>query len=219
MNTLAADCDTVLVAGPTLSGRRRLLHRTLYDRAGGSLLVATRQPADDARETHRRLRPDDAPDDADGGSADGDSPVVVDCVTNAFEHSTDDTRRTRYAQHPSNLTSIGTTFTEVIEAREEQSLAVGIETVSPLLVYADTTDVYRFLDLVVRQATDVGWPVTAGIDTAAHDDRTVEQFVTLFDAVVRTRYVDGERQYRLQRPERTDWRPVYPEVGDAEPER
>ncbi|MUW13789.1 hypothetical protein GJ633_03265 [Halorubrum sp. CBA1125] len=201
-DVLEVDAETVLVAGPSLAGGRRCFHRLLRDRGAGTVAVATRQPAEPFRDAHRHQTAADP--------AETDDLVVVDCLTRALGKSPSDGPRTVYAQHPSNLTSIGTKFTQVVDRRGDEPLAAGISTLSPLLQYADRTDVYQFAHLLVQQATGVGWPVVAAIDAGAHDEQTVEQFVPLFDAVVETRRPDdGEGcEYRVRDPEETDWRPL-----------
>ena len=114
MDLSVGDDETVLMTGPTLSGRR-LFHRTLGESAGRPVVVSTREPANCVRSTHRRL--------VDGDEA---TPVVVDCITNALGRSADDTATTKYAQHPSDLTSIGAKFTDALGERESDRLSVGL---------------------------------------------------------------------------------------------
>lgn len=115
MDLSVGDDETVLITGPTLSGRRRLFHRTLGESAGRPVVVSTREPANCVRSSHRRL--------VDGDEA---TPVVVDCITNALGRSADDTATTKYAQHPSDLTSIGAKFTDALGERESDRLSVGL---------------------------------------------------------------------------------------------
>ncbi|MFD1570790.1 DUF7504 family protein [Halorubrum laminariae] len=221
MNFLVGDAESVLVAGPVLSGRRRVVHRTLCERSERSerserpILISTRQPAAGARSEHRRLAVPAAATDVDAdvsGTECGDGgavePVVVDCVTSALGRSPTDDAETRYAQHPSNLTSIGTKFTECLEAHGDGSVAVGVDTISPLLAYADAASVFRFVHILVQKATAADHPVVVGIDTGAHDDQTVEQFVPIFEQVVETRHTDEQREGRVRYPSPSEWRPL-----------
>jgi hypothetical protein len=198
MSLPGRDLDDVLIVGPAFSGRRRLFHRLLAARPGRPVLVSTRQPASRVRDAHRRT--------VDGDPAE---PVVVDCVANAVGRAGDGGEATGYAQDPGNLTSIGTTFVDLAEDRDEDALAVGVTTVSPLLMYASASEVFQFLYVLAQRATGEEWPVAATIDPGAHDETTVEQFVPMFDGVVETRRRDDEtREFRVQRPERTEWRPI-----------
>lgn len=195
MDLPVGDAETVFITGPTLSGRRRLFHRTLRESAGRPAVVSTREPANCVRSTHRRL--------TDG---DGDPPVVVDCITNALDRSADDTATTKYAQHPSDLTSIGTKFTGVLGEHESDRLSVGLTNLSPLLVYASPADVFRFVNVLVQRSVGSGFPVAAAIDPRVHDSTTVEQFLPLFDRVVETRRTDdGDQELRVRKPDRTEW--------------
>lgn len=176
------ESESLLVDGPALSGRRRVFHRTLHRSSGTVVIISTRQPADGARNTHRRLT------DSSGrnrSTSEVTDPLVIDCVTNAVEKSPVDDDKTRHAQHPSNLTSIGTKFTELVEDREDESLVIGIDTVSTLLQYADSDEMFRFLNVIVQQATGVGCSVTIGIDGCAHEEQTLLQLAHIFDRVIK----------------------------------
>ena len=212
MDSLVGDAESVLVAGPVLSGRRRGFHRTIHERSERPVLVSMRQPAEAARSTYRRLATPTAATngDAEGSGTECDGgvvdPIVVDCVTSALGKSPTDDAETKYAQHPSNLTSIGTKFTECVEACDEESVAVGVDTVSPLLAYADASNVFRFLHILVQKATTAECPVVVGIDAGAHDEQTVEKFVPIFEQVVETRREGDDRECRGRYPTPTGWR-------------
>ena len=209
MTVPVPETDAVLVEGSALSGRRRVVHEFLHERDGTPLVVSTRQPVESARRTHRRVvGREPGADETPEGSGDEPTPLVVDCVTGAVGRSPSDGPHTKYAQHPSNLTSVGTKFTEFLEARDDGALTVGIDTVSPLLMYADASAVFRFLHIVVQKATGAGCPVVVGLDGSAHDDRVVSQLAPLFEVVVETRRVKDARQVRVARPEPTEWREV-----------
>ncbi|MDB9234419.1 hypothetical protein PN419_15400 [Halorubrum ezzemoulense] len=209
MTVPVPETDSVLVEGSALSGQRRVVHEFLHERDGTPLVVSTRQPAEGARRTHRRVvGHESAADETPEGSDDEPTPLVVDCVTGAIEESLSDESRVKYARHPSNLTSVGTKFTEFLEARGDSALAVGVDTVSPLLMYVDASGVFRFLHIVVQKATGAGCPVVVGLDGSAHDDRVVSQLAPLFEVVVETRRVKDARQVRVARPEPTEWREI-----------
>ncbi|RLM70547.1 hypothetical protein [Halorubrum sp. Atlit-26R] len=208
MTVPVPEVDSVLVDGSVLSGQRRVVHEFLHDRDGTTLVVSTRQPAESARRTHRRIvgRESAAPDETPEGSDGEPTPLIVDCVTGAVGRSPSDGPHTKYAQHPSNPTSVGTTFTEFLDARDDGTLAVGIDTVSPLLMYADASAVFRFLHVVVQKATASDCPVVAGLDGSAHGDCVVAQLAPLFEAIVETRRAEDAREVRVAHPEPTEWR-------------
>lgn len=197
------DTESVLVAGAVLSGRRRLVHRMLYERPETTVVVSTRQPAAVARSTHWEMALSSV--DTAESDVDGADPVIIDCVTSALgESQTSDDNGTWYAADPSDLTSIGTMFTECLHTCGDGSIVVGVDTISPLLVYAGASTVFQFLNLLVQKATAAGCPVVVGIDAGAHDEQTIEQFVPIFETVIETRRTD-EREGRVRYPTPGEW--------------
>lgn len=197
------DTEPVLVAGAVLSGRRRLVHRMLYERPETTIVVSTRQPAEVARSAHRQMAPSSV--DTAESDVDGPEPAIIDCVTSALgESETSDDNGTWYAADPSDLTSIGTMFTECLHTYGDGPVVVGVDTISPLLVYAGASTVFQFLNLLVQKATAAGCLVVVGIDAGAHDEQTIAQFVPIFERVLETRRAD-EREARVRYPKPTEW--------------
>lgn len=91
---------------------------------------------------------------------------------------------------PSNLTGIGVKSTPYLNEWDD-ALAV-VESLTVLLQYADTQSVYKFLHVLTSrlQATDAAGQFY--LDPTVEDDRTVELFKTLFDAVVECEVDDGD---------------------------
>jgi len=195
MDALVADTRTLLIIGPTFSGRRRLLHQLLGESSGRPILISTREPATNVRSRYQRVT-----------DAEKCTPVVIDCITNSLGRAKDETETTKYAQDPGNLTSIGTKFAAVLDQHETDQLSVGLTNLSPLLVYTSPSDVFQFAHILVQKSIGTGWPVIATIDPSVHDASTVEQFVPLFEGVIETRRTDDEDQeFRIRKPERTEW--------------
>ena len=198
-----------------LSGRRRLFHHILHSWGATPAIIATHHPAEKIRQLHTRLGElPDKPSEGDSSrdatadrSTDAtDQPLVIDSTTITSDQPPGASPQTRYAQGPGNLTSIGTAFTQIVEDHTTDSLAVGIDSISPLLQYASGQAVYRFVHLIVQQAVGVGWPVAATIDSKAHDEIDIERFVPIFDAVLETRLTDaGEQEFRVRGPTRSEW--------------
>ena len=197
---LPVDLETVLISGPMFSGRQRLFHQLLDSWTGDSLIISTRQIADSVRTTHQQV--------CDPPRGDSD-PLVIDSVTSTLNRSPEETPRTKYAQHPSNLVSIGTKFTEILKEHEQTEIGVGLTTVSPLLVYASSSDIFQFLNLILQKSISLGWPVAVIIDPTAHDATTIEQLVPLFEDVIETRRTEtGVQEYRLRNLHTTEWTPI-----------
>ena len=195
MDLPVRDGGSTLLIGPTLSGRRRLFYRLLAESPGRPTVVATREPTTCLRSRYHRL--------TDG---DESTPIVIDCITNSLGRSEEDTKTTKYAQDPSNLTSIGTKFTHVLDQHETDQLSVGLTNLSPLLVYTSPSDVVQFVHVLLQKSIGTDSPVIATIDPSVHDASAVQQFVPLFDGVVETRRSDnGDQEFRVQKPEHTEW--------------
>jgi hypothetical protein len=218
MDDVVADAETVLVMGSALSGRRRLLHQILRTWGMTPVIISILQPADRLRQVHSQLHdPADPPTSetvvagatTDRSTGDSNCPLVVDCLSNTFGQSPTDTRRTKYAQHPSNLTSIGTKFTEVVTERSDEQLAVGIDAISPLLQYVSAREAYRFVHLIVQHAAGASWPVAATLDPTAHDTLDSERFISIFDVILETRLTDeGDQEFRIRHPDQSAWQPI-----------
>ncbi len=89
---------------------------------------------------------------------------------------------------------------------ESSNLSVGVTTVSLLLVYAEASDVFNFVNTLIQKSRRAGWPVVVTIDPHAHDETIIEQLVSLFEAVIETRRTDErDQEFRIQKPNPTEW--------------
>ena len=102
--------------------------------------------------------------------------------------------------NPSDLTGIGIKVGEFISGREED-IAVCFDSLTALLQYVDLETAYEFLHALTGQLYSAGAVSHFHIDPSAHDQRTVDTLLSLFDAKVelgadgaevRTRYPLGE---------------------------
>lgn len=189
------DSDKVLISGPLLSGKRTLFHRLLRTWADEPVVASTRQGAERVRHDHERAT-----------GYNGDSVVVIDCVSATHEEEPTETPRTKYAAGPGNLTDIGTTYTDVLE-RRSGDLAVGISSVSPLVMYASLEEVYRFTRLLAQQAVGEGYSVAAVVESETHDDREHNTLKEPFEVLVETRICEDGNEFRARSREgTTEWR-------------
>lgn len=168
---------SLLVRGPPLTGKRRLgldvLGRGLDgDEAG--ILVTTTVTADRALE----LAPFDREDIA-----------VVDCVTRHLGISPSPTDRLRYASSPEDMTGVGIEFSELVGLLGREGydrIRVVFDSVTPLLVYADTQTVFRFLHVLVSRIETMGGLGLFTIDDTAHTERDVSVIGQLFGGRITT---------------------------------
>jgi len=184
----------ILIAGPPLTGKRRLAMRALrvgVDDGEGAVIVTTRDNAERVLDDFRPLLAD--PDSAHIG--------VVDCVTKHQGQSVSDTEVVRYASSPVDMTGIGIKFSEFIEEfyrdRGVEKNRVMVDSLSTLLQYSDLQTVFRFMHVFtsrIENADAVGIHV---IDSTAHEEETMNTLRQLFDGIVRT---DEEGDVTLQLP-------------------
>lgn len=184
--------QSVLVAGPPMSGKSTLLGLLLAETAERVIVVST--------------------SDGDGVVRDRFPDVdvlgVVDCVTRSQHVDVTETDLVRYVSSPKNLTEIGMKFTGLVEEFDNDGppVAVGLDSLSDLLVYREAEDVYRFIRTFTGQASGLGWTSFVTINTEMHDARTTETVLEPFDVVVDTRVADGDRQFRVRgATDETDW--------------
>jgi hypothetical protein len=86
-----------------------------------------------------------------------------------------------------DLTGIGIAVTQLVKqaARSDVPTVVCFDSLTPLLQYSDVERCYRFLDTTTSRLNQVCAVSHAHIDPAAHDEQTLQQLASVFDAVVR----------------------------------
>ncbi len=180
--------DSVLVTGPPMSGKYDLFHRLLHEWASSPIVLSTGRTAEKVRADHERIT-----------GADDDRVVVIDCMTSEREVSTDGDAATRYVASPGNLTDLGVQFTDLVEDLDAaDSHAVGVDSLSQLLMYSDPERVHRFTRVLATEAANAGWPFVATLGSTMHDEEVRHALHEAFDALVETRVEDGDRQFRVR---------------------
>jgi len=187
----------LLVAGPPLTGKRRLAMDVLAAGATageGSVIVTTRDAADRVLADFRSLLGDPEYDDVG----------VIDSVTQHQGQSVQDSGTVKYASSPMDMTGIGIAFSEFLEAfavdRGLTANRVMLDSLTPLLIYADRQTVFRFMHVFtsrIENADALGLHV---IDSTAHDAETINTLKQLFDGVVGTNE-DSELSLQLPEPD------------------
>lgn len=181
----------VLVAGPPLTGKRRIAFDILASGANdgnGSTVVTTKDSADKVLESFD----DHIDDDVEPNVG------VVDCVTKQRGIGTiDDDPRIKYASSPVDMTGIGIKLSEFLqefyETRGLTKNRVLLHSVSTLLMYSDLQTVFRFLHVFTGRIQSADAMGVYVIDSTAHDDQTMNTLKQLFDAVLELEEMaDGE---------------------------
>lgn len=181
--------SAVLVRGPAMTGKYDLLLRVLATIGERSILVSTSNNAGSARD---RFAVHGVPETLG----------VVDCVTRVHDRRVEEDEYVRYAASPQNLTEVGVKFTDLVETircDDPVCVAVGVHSLSALLMYWQAEQVYRFVRVLLNQVQALGWTAFCVLDDAAIDEQTVNTVAQPFDAIVDTRRgEEAPREYRLQ---------------------
>lgn len=182
--------ECVLVAGPPMTGKYRLVLSLLAANSEGAVVVSTNTPAARVLRDYREIT-GPVPDDRIG---------VVDCATtDERTRGVPESETVTYVNSVRNLTRIGVAFTETLSALAagDGPVGVGLHSVSALLVYTDVETVFKFLQVFTGQARSEDAVCVAAFDTGTGGQREfVEQ---LFDGVIETRENDaGAHELRVR---------------------
>jgi KaiC/GvpD/RAD55 family RecA-like ATPase len=184
----------ILLAGPPLTGKRRLALDILAHGANqgeGAVIVTTRDSSDRVLADIRAQV--DEPEAIDLG--------IVDCVTQHQGRSASDTEVVKYASSPMDMTGIGIKFSEFVEEfysqRNVKQNRVLMDSLSTLLMYSDVQTVFRFMHVFTNRIEDANALGIHVIESTAHDEEDLNTLKQLFDGIVE---VDEERNLSVQIP-------------------
>ena len=182
----------LLIAGPPLTGKRRLALEILAQGANqgeGSVIVTTRDSSDRVLADLETLLDD--PEGTDLG--------IVDCVTNHQGRSAQDSTRVKYTSSPVDMTGVGIKFSEFVEEfvtdRDLAQNRILLDSLSTLLMYSDLQTVFRFMHVFtsrIENADAIGVHV---IESTAHGTEALNTLKQLFDGVIE---VDEDREVTMQ---------------------
>lgn len=181
------DTGSIIIAGPPMTGKYELMHRIFGARADSALVVSTGHDAEAVRADYEEIT---------GNS--GDVVGVIDCVSSEQGSDLDDTELTKYVSSPKNLTDLGVKFTELADAMADDDPAVGLHSLSQLLMYWEADRIYQFARVLLGQTQNEGWPTVAVINSTMHDEQTIHTLLDPFDTVVDTRTEDEGREMRIR---------------------
>lgn len=196
--------DTLLIAGPPMTGKYQLMLQLLGTYCDQSIIVSTKNQAARVRDDFRRFA-GDVPDDNIG---------IIDCVSHreSIEEITE-TPSTKYVSSPQNMTGIGVKFTELYSRFHDEldrgHTGVGLHSISQLLMHSDIKTVYQFLQVLTGQIRSAEWMGVAVVETAVTEDENLQMLQHHFDGIIETRENDtGQREYRVRglTPSASEWR-------------
>ena len=181
------NADSVLLSGPPMSGKYELFTRLLADWVDEPVVISTGRTAEKVRADYESITGRDA-----------DDVTVIDCVTHEQGDKCPDTPSTKYVASAGNLTDIGIKFTDVVESSAGRQRAVGVYSLSQLLMYWDPERIYQFTRVLTSQTSGEGWPFVGVLNSTAHDEQVVHTLHEPFEVVLETR-VDGDgREFRVR---------------------
>ncbi|MFB6107680.1 MAG: RAD55 family ATPase [Haloplanus sp.] len=175
----------LLVSGPAMSGKRRLVFELLAIGDDPVVVVTTDDPANRIRARFTDL----------GVAFDADRFRIVD----ASGAPGDDAEDVHHVSSPSDLTGMGVAFTKAVDDfAEPDRLRLGFLSISTLLQYVDDERTFSFLHVLTRRAAAGDYFGAYTIDPTTHEDRFVNVVTSIFDAVVELRETDDGREVRVR---------------------
>ncbi|AZH25224.1 RAD55 family ATPase [Haloplanus aerogenes] len=193
-DTLPLDIDSldqgmnVLVSGPPMSGKRRLVFDLLAPETvpADPIVVMTTDDPDSRIRTQfedRDVRFDPSTFRVvDATGAPGDSEPSIHRVSS-----------------PADLTGMGVAFTQAVDQMgTPDRLRLGFVSISTLLQYVDAERAFSFLHVLSRRTSAAGYLGVYSIDPTTHEDRFVNVVTSIFDAAIEIREEDGGRELRVR---------------------
>jgi KaiC/GvpD/RAD55 family RecA-like ATPase len=167
----------VLVSGPPLSGKRRLVLETLAKGARdgeGTIIVSTRDSDTRVREEFGTLV----------GEEMASTVGIVDAVTQHIGRSTE-ADQTKYTSSPRDLSALGIKFSEFIQSyyteQQREHNRVGVDSLTTMLLYSNLQTVFRFLHVFTSRVENVDGLGLYTIESTAHDGEVLNTLGQLFD--------------------------------------
>jgi KaiC/GvpD/RAD55 family RecA-like ATPase len=178
----------VLVSGPPMSGKRRLVFDVLAPEGVPADPVVAMTTDDPASRIRTEFEDRDVRFDpttfriVDATGAPGDSDPAVHRVSS-----------------PADLTGMGVAFTQAVDQMgTPDRLRLGFVSISTLLQYVDAERAFSFLHVLSRRTSAAGYLGVYSIDPTTHEDRFVNVVTSIFDAAIEIRERDGDRELRVR---------------------
>jgi len=167
--------SNLLMLGPSMGSDGGAVVRLVESVTGTPSLLAVsllRSPAEQLADWEDRWRTPPSEVAAVGCTNTGATGVDVDT----------DFRTTTVAD-PGDLTGLGIRVGECLDARADRPTVVVFDSVTTMLQYADTRQVFQFLHVLTSRMRRAGAMSVFYMDPEAHDEQTVPTVRSLFDGV------------------------------------
>jgi KaiC/GvpD/RAD55 family RecA-like ATPase len=185
--------SNILISGPAMTGKDDLAYDILADgtqQGQGAVIVSTGDRADNVIANFR-----------DRTGSDAIRLGVVDCVSDGSGNGTPgDGVYVHHASSPGDLTGIGIGITKALEGLHESGADQGrlaLSSLSTMLTYTDRKTVFKFCHVLSSRLDAAGYLGMFTIDSAAHDEQTLQVIKQAFDGMIEVREQNGTRQARV----------------------
>lgn len=183
----------LLIAGPTMSGKRQLTLELLADgheEGDGMLFIMTSESAAVLIEDLDRWYP----------TLDRERIGIIDCA--GVENGNTEDVSLESLSSPRDLTGISIATARRLQQFSDHGISTvrhGLISVSTLLAYLDLDTVFKFLHIYTRRITDTRGLGIFTINPTAHDPQTINTLINEFDGIIELRHADtGEREAHLR---------------------
>ena len=184
--------SSILISGPAMTGKDALAYDILADGARqqqGAVIVSTGDRSENVIADFRERAGTDAIrlGVVDCVSDNGDNTAVADGV---YVHN---------VSSPGDLTGIGIGITKAIEGLHESGADRGrlaLSSLSTMLTYTDRKTVFKFCHVLSSRLDAAEYLGLFTIDSAAHDEQTLQVIKQAFDGMIEVREHDGTREAR-----------------------
>lgn len=188
------ESSLIVVAGPRFTSREATLYGLLASHPGRKAVISTCKTAGKARQQY-----------CDRGETDR-SLTVIDCVSvpASCPEQVDDHHL--LADHPANLTDIGTQTVELFERTNHSNGVFAVSNVTVLTVFHAPKTVLKFTHKLQQLTTGHGWTLIIEVDTTVEPNHVIAQLSERADALIQTRVHDGTAEYRVRGGQtQADW--------------
>ena len=183
----------VLVSGPVMTGKQRLLLRLLTGGTPaerGTVVTTTRASTDAIARTFQTI----------AGEVPDDLFAVVDCTGTSGGTHTRRTPNRRYVSSPGDLTGVAIGLTEFMRRfyHRGDEARVGVHSLSTMLMYTEFRRLFQFVHVVTGRVDSSGFVGAFAVDSSAIESRQLNMLLQLFDSVVETRDGEDAVEYRVR---------------------
>jgi len=187
--------SSILVSGPAMTGKDELAMEILADGSDngeGAIVVTTGEHAEDVITDYRDRVP----------GLDESLLGVVDCRGESGRDS-EYTPAGSFVYHlssPGEITGMGIGITKCMENLANNGADSGrfaLDSLSTILTYTDKKTVFKLCHILSSRFDTAGYLGVLTIDSAAHDEQTLQVIKQAFDGMIEIRENDGTREARV----------------------